>query len=253
MDIENAHQPEGNWTQIPNSIILSGELTPTDKAVFLVLLYKESFFVQYLQKKNFYCTKSKLSQLTGVSERTILDSLKRLEALGFIKVKRNRREGAVNLYNLDWTVINAYQPKQKEKKNAKSEKRIETVSPSTTISAPGEELYYSDPSDWMDAVGDDGYFDTMAEDFTPENYQTPVQVEVTSHSTHPEWVAAVGGENSFKHFVVERAIAPENHHAAIEDKVYFNVSLECSEAKKEDVIERWFLPAVRKYKDAAFE
>ena len=207
MDIENAHQPEGNWTQIPNSIILSGELTPTDKAVFLVLLYKESYFVQHLQKKNFYCTKPKLSQLTGVSERTILDSLNHLQALGFLKVKRNKRERAANQYNLDWSTINAYKPKEKTKV-AREKKETPTV----TVTAP---------------------------------------VEVAYHSTPTDWLAAVGRE-SFNEYVESYADNPLVPRSEIEEALFSEVRHKFPDVNKEEVINKLLVPAVRKYKDAAF-
>lgn len=200
-------QPEGNWTQIPNSIILSGELTPTDKAVILALLYRESYFVQHLQKENFYCTKPTLSQWTGVSERTVLDSLKHLEALGFLKVKRNKRERAANQYNLDWSTINAYKPKEKTKV-AREKKETPTV----TVTAP---------------------------------------VEVAYHSTPTDWLAAVGWE-SFNEYVESYADNPLVPRSEIEEALFSEVRHKFPDVNKEEVINKLLVPAVRKYKDAAF-
>ena len=94
------------WTPVPVSLLLSGEICPTDKVVLFLMINRALF-----HKKPFYCLSSWFAEQAGIGERTVSESIKHLKKLGFISVKR--LPIGTNVYSVCWDAINEYKPKTK--------------------------------------------------------------------------------------------------------------------------------------------
>ena len=84
------------FTQVPNHILRSQEISPRAKLTYAMLL-------SYAWN-NDYCFpgQERLSGDMGAGERSVVRYIQELETQGFIKIKR-RGQGKVNIYELNLT------------------------------------------------------------------------------------------------------------------------------------------------------
>ncbi len=82
------------FTQVPNAILRSAEITPAAKITYAMLL-------SYAWQNNFcFPGQERLAADIGVSDRSVRTYLKELETLGLLKIKQ-QGQGRPNLYFLD--------------------------------------------------------------------------------------------------------------------------------------------------------
>ena len=84
----------GGFTQVPNAILKSTEITPPAKLTYAMLL-------SYAwQNDSCFPGQDRLAKDMGAGKRSVVRYIEELERLGFIKVKR-RGLGKPNIYEID--------------------------------------------------------------------------------------------------------------------------------------------------------
>lgn len=84
------------FTQVPNHILRSGNITPGGKLAYAMLL-------SYAWQNDFcFPGQERLAKDMGVTDRSVRTYLQELETKGFLKIKR-QGQGKPNMYELDVT------------------------------------------------------------------------------------------------------------------------------------------------------
>lgn len=77
------------WVICEEAVLHDKRITCTDLRVYLHLKYRYAYL--NLKGKDYFESFSTISEHTGVSERSISTSVKRLQELGYIEVERRAR------------------------------------------------------------------------------------------------------------------------------------------------------------------
>lgn len=89
------------FTVIPAEVLFNPKVNGNVLMVYCYMKMRYNFFSSPKQNKPYYESHGIIAKATGLTPKTVLEAIKVLEEVGFVKViKRGKREGQSNTYEI---------------------------------------------------------------------------------------------------------------------------------------------------------
>lgn len=81
---------EQQWLKLPLGLLQHKELSLSTKVIYVYMLWRFQFFAK-VQKASYFEAQETIADATGVSRKTVNESIQQLSKLGFVSYKKTKQ------------------------------------------------------------------------------------------------------------------------------------------------------------------
>ena len=146
--------PTGPWFRMPRELTLSSALNPYQYRVLSILVERDDMHQSTKEKDRFWCYNDWLVSHSGMGRTKVKQTLKELDAMGFITITRGKTKRQANIFRINWDFINAYQGPKTMYDDIEEEEPSEEPQQSGSPGVPEPSKTYSSAMEWYQSAGE---------------------------------------------------------------------------------------------------
>lgn len=106
---------EQQWLKLPLGLLQNKELGLSAKIIYVYMLWRYQFFTK-IQKASYFEAQETIADATGVSRKTVNESISQLSKIGFVSYKKTKQSSiyevkdAYKIYNKEGAYVQTEEP-----------------------------------------------------------------------------------------------------------------------------------------------